>query len=262
MPGVRYGPDISDDAAFILDAVQTLQAKLRKGLTLSKDSGNKKGEATKLAEYKKLARDIFGVTARDFDKGKFGDLAEMAKYGGSKSRSKIAKSWRTGGQMKKSVTQEFVDRGVPGGRRAGSVKTPDSAWYVGRTRSKGFRNLEGKIQRRLNRNGTAYNGVPVRRGGAKPGNFLAAVDSLNITRARGKTNAPGTSDIVNRPRGVAKGAKPGSSIRPPLPSSAIAAERRRRASEGTKKARELAGKGKGRGRSGGKPKAPKKPKRA
>ena len=40
MPGVRYGPDISDDAAFILDTVKELQAKLRRGLTLSKDRGS------------------------------------------------------------------------------------------------------------------------------------------------------------------------------------------------------------------------------
>jgi hypothetical protein len=45
-----------------------------------------------------------------------------------------------------------------------------------------------------------------------------------------------------------------------LPKSAIAAEKRRRAQSGTKKARELAGKGKG--KSGGKPKTPKKPKKA
>jgi hypothetical protein len=260
MPGVRYGPDISDDAAFILDSVKELQAKLRKGLTLSKDRKGKAGEATKLAQYKKLAKDIFGVSEKDFDRGRFGDLATMATYGGSKSRSKLAKSWRTGGQMKKSVTQEFVDRGVPGGRRAGSTKTPDTAWYVGRTRPKKFREIEGRIQRRLNRNGTSYGGVSVPPRGAKPDNFLAAVDSLNITRARGKTNTPAASDLTNRPRGVSRGARPGSSIRPPLPKSAIAAEKRRRAQSGTKKARELAGKGKG--KSGGKPKAPKKPKKA
>ena len=258
MPGVRYGPDISDDAAFILDSVKELQAKLRKGLTLSKDRAGKKGvrlgEASKLAQFKKLAKDIYGVSEKDFDRGRFGDLATMALYGGSKSRSKIAKSWRTGGQMKKSVTREFVDRGVPGGRRAGSVKTPDTAWYVGRTKPKKFREVEGRIQRRLNRNGTSYGGVSVPPRGAKPDNFLAAVDSLNITRARGKTNAPASSDIVNRPRGVSRGAAPGGSIRPPLPRSAIAAETRRRAAEGTKKSRDLAGKGKGKGRSGGKPK--------
>lgn len=262
MPGVRYGPDISDDAAFILDSVKELQAKLRKGLTLSKDRKGKVGEATKLKQFKKLAEDIFGVSGADFDKGKFGDLATMALYGGSKSRSKLAKSWRTGGQMKKSVTREFVDRGVPGGRRAGSVKTPDSAWYVGRTRTKKFREVESRIQRNMRKNGTSYNGVGVPPRATNPNNFLATVDSLNITRARGKTNTPASSDLTNRPRGVSRGARPGSSIRPPLPKSAIAAEKRRRATEGTKKARELAGKGKGKGKSGGKPKTPKKPKKA
>lgn len=263
MPGVRYGPDISDDAAFIIDAVKELQAKLRKGLTLSKDRKGKRGEATILADYKRIAKDIFGVNEKDFDRGRFGDLAAMARYGADRDRSEFARSWRTGKPMKKGVTDEFVDRGIKGGRRAGSVNAPDTAYYMGRTRSKGFRNLEGKIQRRMNRNGTSYGKTTIPKRGTNKDNFLAQVDSLNITRARGKTSSKPQSDITNRPLKPAggRGAAPGGSIRPPLPKNAIAAEKRRRAASGTKAARDLASKGKkpktaGKPKTGGKPKKP------
>lgn len=237
MPGVRYGPDISDDAAEILDFVKSAQERIRKGAKLSKRDG------TRYDAFKQVARDIFGVSSRDFDKGKFGDLAEMAKYGGSKSRSKIAKSWRTGGQMKKSVTQEFVDRGVPGGRKAGSTGTPKDAWYVGRTRPKKFREIEGNIQRRMSRNGATFGKTRIAPRSTKPNNLLAQVDKLNIAKARG-----GSSDIVNRPRGVTTPRKAGAPIRPPLPKSAIRAAQRQ-----SERAKNVKGAGKtGRGKTGGK----------
>lgn len=268
MPGVRYGPDISDDAAFILDAVKEMQAKLRKGLTLSKDrkSGDGrriKGEASLLADYKRIAKEIFGVNEKDFDRGRFGDLATMARYGGDKDRNAFAKSWRTGKPMKKGVTEEFVDRGLKGGRRAGSVRQPDGAFYLGRTRPKKFREVEGRIQRRMNRNGTAgFNGSkPIPKRAVNKDNFLASVDSLNITRARGKTSSKPQSDILNRPMKPAGGvgARAGSSIRPPLPKNAIAAEKRRRAAAGKAAAKDLASKGKkpkgaSKPKTGGKPK--------
>lgn len=236
MPGVRYGPDISDDAAEILDFVKDAQARIRKGAKLSKR------DSTRYDAFKKLSRDIFGVSNRDFDKGKFGDLAEMAKYGGSKSRSKIAKSWRTGGQMKKSVTQEFVDRGVPGGRKAGSTGTPKDAWYVGRTRSKGFRAVEARVAKRMNRNGASFGKTRIPPRATKPNNLLAQVDKLNIAKAR-----TGSSDIVNRPRGVNTPRRAGAPIRPPLPKSAI-----RNAQRQAQRAKNVKGAGKtGRGKTGG-----------
>lgn len=237
MPGVRYGPDISDDAAQIMDFVTEVQSRIRKGQKISKR------DSARYASYKGLAREMFGVSARNFDSGKFGDLAEMAKYGGSKHRSKIAKSWRTGGQMKKSVTREFEDRGLPGGRKAGSTKTPQGAWYVGRTRSKRFQELEARAQRRMSRNGVTFGKTRIGPRQTKPDNFLAQVDKLNIAKAR-----TGSSDIVNRPRGVTQTRKPGSPIRPPLPKSAARAAQRERAARGKKAAASLAGKGKTGGR--------------
>jgi hypothetical protein len=231
MPGVRYGPDITDDAAEILDFVKDVQARMRKGLKINKR------ESTRYDKFKDVADKLFGVKSAQFDKGKFGDLAILAQYGGAKPRSKLAKSWRTGGQMKKSVTQEFVDRGVPGGRKAGSTKKPGDAWYLGRTNPKQLREVTARAQRRANRNGVSFGKTVIKPRTTKPDNFLANIDKLNIAKAR-----TGSSDIANRPLGVTKVRKPGAPIRPPLPKSAITAAKR--AAKGTKAARDLAGKGK------------------
>ena len=221
MPGVRYGPDISDDAAHITDFVKETQAKLRKGAKVGTQ------DRKKLDKYKQIAKDIFGVKPGDFDKGKLGDLAEMARYGGSKSRSKAAKSWRTGGTMKKSVSKEFADRGDTSGRKPGGVGAPADSWYAGRTRSKRFRELEGRAQRRMNKNGAKFGRDPIKKGTTKPGNFLSQVDKLNIAR----TSKSG-SDLFNRPRGGKAPAgrirKAGGPIRPPKAKSNQKASQRSR----------------------------------
>jgi hypothetical protein len=244
MPGVRYGPDISDDAAQITDFVKETQAKLRKGAKLSK------ADSKRLDNYKNIAKDIFGVKNSDFDKGKLGDLAEMARYGGSKSRSKAAKSWRTGGTMKKSVSREFADRGDSSGRKPGGVGAPADSWYAGRTRSKRFRELEGRAQRRMTKNGAQFGAAKIAPRATKPDNFLSQVDKLNLARTRA-----GGSDILNRPRGgKAPGGRvlgAGRPIRPPKAKSAARAVQRQRAKTGAEKAADLA-KGKKGGKGGGK----------
>jgi hypothetical protein len=236
MPGVRYGPDISDDAAYVVDRVVALQEKLRRGLKLSKR------ESASLDGYASFATNLFGVKRRDFDKGKFGDMGEMALYGGSRSRSRLAKNWRTGQPMKKSVDAEFTDRGASS-RRSGSSKTPDDAWYVGRTRSKGFRELEAKAQERLNKKGFKFGKTTVAKGSTNSDNFLAQVDRLNVARTQ-----KGVSSVANRPRGGVNPATrqrgSGQVIRPSLSKSKQRAEQRGRAKKGTDAARDLAAKGK------------------
>ena len=115
--------------------------------------------------------------------------------------------------MKKSVSREFADRGDTSGRKPGGVGAPADSWYAGRTRSKRFRELEGRAQRRMNKNGAKFGRDPIAKGTTKPGNFLSQVDKLNITRA-----SAGSSDILNRPRGgKAPGGRqlgPGRPIRP------------------------------------------------
>lgn len=235
MPGVRYGPDISDDAAFVVDRVKELQAVLRRGGRLNKR------QTTQYESFANYARDLFGVGRDRFDRGQLGELGEMARYGGSKSRSKLARSWRTGGNMKKSVEQEFADRGG-GVRRAGSAKTPAGAWYAGRTRPKKFRELEARAQRRANRNGVRFGKVSIAKGSVKPNNFLAQTDKLNVAKV-----GAGASDIANRPRGVTTVRKTGTSIRPALPKSQARAQQRARKRAVAGATRDLTNKG----RSGG-----------
>ncbi len=78
MPGVRYGPDISDDAAYILNQIVSLQdveADLkRRGRGL-----NDRDSAT-LARNVKAAQTFFGVSAADIKKRKFGDMGTLAQY--------------------------------------------------------------------------------------------------------------------------------------------------------------------------------------
>lgn len=232
MPGVRYGPDISDDAAYVVDKVKELQAILRRGGRLNKR------QTTEYDNFAQYARDLFGVGRDRFDRGQLGELGEMARYGGSKSRSKLARSWRTGGDMKKSVAQEFADRGG-GVRRAGSTKTPTEAWYAGRTRPKKFRELEAKAQRRANRNGVKFGKASIAKGSVKPGTFLAQTDKLNVAKV-----GPQASDIANRPRGISTVRKTGASIRPALPKSVARAQQRARKKAVAGATKDLTNKGK------------------
>lgn len=208
MPGVRYGPDIADDAAYILDTVTELQRRLARGATLGKrDRG-------RYDNLKELANSLYGVRARDFDKGKFGDLAELAKYGDSRSRSRMAKG-RDGRPMRKSVEQEFAERGS-GVRKPGtSTKPVDGTYYVGRTKSKRFTQLEQAAMRRASRNKIKYGKASVDRAAVKRGGFQAQIDKLNLAKAR-----TSSSSVLNRPRGSGQNPrKPGLPIRPPLAKS-------------------------------------------
>lgn len=210
MPGVRYGPDISDDAAYILDTVTDIQRRLAKGAKLSKK------DRTRLDKLRDVARDLYGVRTRDFDRGKFGDLAELAKYGDSRSRSAMAKG-RDGRPMRKSVEQEFAERGGPtNARKPGtSTKPVDGTYYVGRTKTKRFTELEAAAMRRARKNGVSFGKTKYGKGKIKPETFQAQIDKLNIAKARRES-----SSILNRPRGQGQTTRRvGDPIRPPLPAS-------------------------------------------
>jgi hypothetical protein len=232
MPGVRYGPDISDDAAHILDFVKNVQERIRQG----KKIGNR--DSTRYKAYQKLALDLFGVYAKDFKAGRFGALEEMAKYGGDGSRNKIANNWRTGQQMKKSVDAEFEDRGTPDRKsRPGSSKTPQGEWYVGRTSTKRFRELNAQVAARANQKGVKFGKGVIKKGSVTEGNFKAGVDSLGIATVKG-----GGSNITNRPRGGTAIKGKGTSIRPAKTRKSAASvrapkqqgERKRKVAEATK----------------------------
>lgn len=198
MPGVRYGPDISDDAAYYVDRVKEIQARIRAGRKIGKND-------TKVLETAFLiAKNVFGVKKGDFDKGKLGDMAEMARYGGSKALSRRAKDSRTGKTMTKSVAQELLDRSTGKNSRGSRTKPAEGTFYQGRTRSKRFRGLEAAATRRMNRNGLEVGKRSVPRGGTNSKTFKDRVDGFQFAKTRDNS-----SDILNRVQG---GNNPGSRI--------------------------------------------------
>ena len=220
MPGVRYGPDISDDAAYYVDKVKDIQARIRAGRSLSND------DRTILKNAAELALNVFGVNRRDFNKGKLGAMAEMARYGGSKPLSRRAKDSRDGSIMTKSVAEELLDRSTGKNSRGSRTKPAEGTYYEGRTRSKRFRELEEAAIARLNKKGMKANGTQraIIRGSVKPTNFKEKIDTLKITKARGgkkdTDRGVASSDLMNRVRGGAgQSTKPGISIRPTLSKS-------------------------------------------
>jgi hypothetical protein len=221
MPGVRYGPDISDDAAYFVDKVKEIQAKIRAGKKPSKS------ETTILKNAATVAKNIFGVNKRDFNKGNLGEMAEMARYGGSKPLSRRAKDSRTGTSMTKSVAEELLDRSTGKNSRGSRTKPAEGTYYEGRTRSKRFKELEANATARLNKNGMPARGKAraVRKGGVTPANFKDSVDRFQDA----KTRSSG-SDLLNRVRGgsdpSSRQRKAGVGIRPPLAKSQARATQR------------------------------------
>jgi hypothetical protein len=244
MPGVRYGPDIADDAAFIMNNLVQIRDMRKKGQKISK------ADALRETKMLKLAKDIFGVNQKDIDKGRFGDLGALAQYsvagrnprGKPYNRSKMAKSWRTGKVMKRKLRDEYIIRGEgPKGRQTADSTPGDpfgGATYLGRTKTKKFDALAAKSYRRARKNGVQVGKAKVRTSDA------AGIDSLNIART-GKY-LPGLSG----------GQRDGRTIRPPKAKSAARASQRTR-----KNTIKGAGKGAGKTSSTGpsKPKTPSKP---
>jgi hypothetical protein len=219
MPGVRYGPDIADDAAFIMNNLVEIRNMRLKGQKISK------ADSIREAKMLKLANGIFGVSERDIARGRFGEMGSLAQYsvagrnsrGNPYKRSKLAKNWRTGKIMKRKLRDEFIIRGEgPKGRQLGP-DTPDSsggATYLGRTKTKKFDALAERAYRRSRRNGVQVGNARVR--ASNP----ASIDSLNI--ARSGPYLPG----IDSPRGSAKLG----SIRPPKAKSAARGAQRARKS--------------------------------
>lgn len=230
MPGVRYGPDISDDAAWAVDRVKELQEKLRRGLKL-----RKKDEQRDYDRIAQFAEDAFGVSRDDFDAGRLGEMAEMARYGAANSRSNVAMSSRArfdenGNRlpprpMTKTVAREYAERGGQPRRAGSSTRTPGGEPFLtGRTISKRFELLEARARGRVAARGLAYGSKRIQPKTVNAGNFLAELDKVGIAKAAG---APGSSFIGQRGQG--KGVRvigKGASIRPATVESVKRGERR------------------------------------
>lgn len=223
MPGVRYGPDIADDAAYVMNNLVELNRKFR-------ETGKRPKNYNK---FERLAHKIFGVKPSDIKKGKYGDLAKLATYstagrdsrGRAYKRGKLAKSWRTGKIMKRGLRQEFIKRGeTPSGRaargvrKAGRGKKGDiisgipgietqgrgGATYLGRTKTKQFDRLANAAYARAKKNKIT-----------KTAN-AAGIDTLNIARVGKFLPGPGWGGTSSRP---------GATIRPPKSKTAAAGAR-------------------------------------
>lgn len=232
MPGVRYGPDIADDAAYVMNNLVDINRRYR-------ETGKLPREFQKFA---KLARDIFGVKESDIKKGKYGDLSRLAQYssagrsarGKAYQRAKPAKNWRTKKIMKRGLRQEFQKRGeTPSGRAQSGVRKVGrgdaisgisgverqgrgGATYLGRTKTRTFDKLAEAAYARARRNKVQVGGARVTQANA------ASIDKLNI--ARTGRFLPG----IDSSTFGGTGRRSGSTIRPPKSKTAAAASQAKR----------------------------------
>lgn len=124
MPGVRYGPDITDDAAQMLTDIITFKEQKKRG-KVDKDVRRRYNRAVK------MAKQLFGLSDKDIETGRYKDLKVMAEYGdgarrvggkrGFYRRGKLARNKRTGKFMKRSAMEE------------GRIQTLSDAKPMGRT---------------------------------------------------------------------------------------------------------------------------------
>lgn len=175
MPGVRYGPDISDDAAKLMNTILDLQDK---SVAAKRGKLNKR-DAAKLARASDIAKKLFGLKDSDIKSRRFKDMAVLAQYspdgrllGKSRKpgannkykkakRNKMATNWRTGKLMRKGAGKEHKDRAwevdKPNYRTYAPSSGPDAppgsgaATYLGRTAPKRFREARARTMKRAGR---------------------------------------------------------------------------------------------------------------
>jgi hypothetical protein len=226
MPGVRYGPDISDDAAYILNQIVSLQdveADLkRRGRKLT-DRDSKT-----LARNVKAAQTFFGVSAADIKKRKFGDMGTLAQYSmdginlsrrkrgangkwvySKSKRAKLAKG--KDGIEKRTVADEHVKyRGANPGRTFISASSPKKlqkqlnpvggGTYLGRTSPRKFMDAQKRFYDRMSKKGAvSYGGQPARKIRGQDD-----LDKVNIAKVNGKSIRPRM--VTSRPGGKRKAA--------------------------------------------------------
>ena len=230
MPGVRYGPDIADDAAKIMNRLVDLQDKV--SLTGKKLSKKDQAAFKKNAD---MAKKMFGLSAADIKKRKFGDMGTLAQYGdkgrimsgrkkvGGKyvykdaKRNKLAANWRTGKTMKRRASDEHgarrtAPRGGKDNRRTlvatsavkevgASVTNAGGATYLGRTAPKKFREARTRSFNRMKAQKFTGNKF---RGGIRDEADLDAVMT-----GRGSLGAQRPRLLSSRSGAFRKGGKPG-----------------------------------------------------
>lgn len=207
MPGVRYGPDIADDAAFIMNNLVTLNKRQRdlekKGKTLGKADSSLQNKMAKLADG------LFGVSRADIDQNKFGEMGQLAQYssygrsarGKAYKRSKMARNARTGKIRQREVAAEHKRRGAD---RGITQDASGGASYLGRTQTKKYTRLRDQAAQRAATNKLEIGRARVR--GTNP----EQIDNLGIARTGGsRVSTPGA--LGKNPNPLSKTG----SLRPP-----------------------------------------------
>jgi len=237
MPGVRYGPDIADDAAYIMNNLVSINKRQRdlekKGKKLTaKESRNK----DKLAS---LADGIFGVSRADIDQNKFGDMGKLAQYsaygkstrGKAYKRSKMAKNARTGKIRQREIAAEHLRRSDNKVSRGLDSSSSGGASYLGRTKTKRFAALHDAAQARAAKKGVSYQGRTVR------SNSQESIDNLGVANVSkgslgraaaglsktGSLRPPKQSSVARRNQGSRGGPK-----KPPGPKKSTKPTKRKK----------------------------------
>lgn len=204
MPQVRYGPDITDDAARLMNNLTDFQKRARK-----------KGKLTKRerAAYKRdrnIAKRLFGLTDKDIDRGNFKLMQQLAQYGvngrdkrgRAYKKNKYARNKRTGAIMRRSVKKESEIASL-GQRRRTYTKDSDQyggASFLGRTTPKKLEQHLKQFDRlQKKRGGASYMGRRVKK--IRP---QAEGGKEDVTRLLGGGGRSKPSSLgaprVNRPR--------------------------------------------------------------
>ena len=230
MPATRYGPDVTDDAAYMINAIidyQDAQDAMRRGARISgREMQNLRARANRMRE---LAKQLANLSDDDIDNRRFGVLDKLSRYShdgrlllsrrynratgrfeyNRSKRKQPARNWRTKGLMRRDVEEEFARRGQGGGR---SSLRPDIAPNA-RNRYSGWTNPK-ELQE-----ATAE--------------FLAGVAGRQIQIGNKRIQIRSQIDMDNL--GIAKRARPGQrggapvSRRPPKAKSVQRAQQRARA---------------------------------
>lgn len=234
MPEVRYGPDVTDDAAQILkdivryqDFNELINRRRKAGEAISEADAKKLAELEKRhTEASRLAEQLFGVSQADQAARKFGLLEDLNQYSrngiSTKTRrrggedgayeylrtkrykpARVKKGKNKGQTRRRSVKREHELRGEGKPGRGYVDDRAGGASYLGGTTPK---RLEGLLQRQER----IAQGKTVTVGGKRvkiqPGRNRASLDKANIAR-ESLSGRRDTGEGIRPPQIVAAAAK-------------------------------------------------------
>lgn len=192
MPSVRYGPDITDDAAKTMNRITDLQR------TANKKTGKltKRNQAA-LNKQKKIAQRLFGVSSRDIDKKKFGLMKDLAKYS-SQGKDARGRRYKRGKFAKKtSLKRDKLGRKMRD-RKTKKLRTESRIRAKNVIKSSRKDSLN-QVERRIARGDKKFGGAS-QLGRTTPKGLQKAFDQFDRINARkGRASNEGRSVSKIRP---------------------------------------------------------------